>query len=40
VEMYTNLCKWKMKPVEIILRMEEGRIKENDRCVEFNYSIL
>jgi hypothetical protein len=30
----------KMRPVETILGMGEGRIKENDGGGEFNYDIL
>jgi hypothetical protein len=29
-----------MRPVEIILRMRRGRIKDNDRSGEFNKDIL
>jgi hypothetical protein len=35
--MYVN---GKMRPVETILGMGEGRIKDNDGGGEFNYDIL
>jgi hypothetical protein len=35
--MYEN---GKMRPVDTILRMNEGKIKENDGGCEFNYNIL
>jgi hypothetical protein len=38
--LYTRVCKWKNETVEIIPRMGDGRIKENDGGGEFNYDIL
>jgi hypothetical protein len=32
----THVSKWKMRPVETILRMVEGGIRENDGGSEFN----
>jgi hypothetical protein len=38
--MYSGMKIEKMRPVETILRMREGRIKENDGGGEFSYDIL
>jgi hypothetical protein len=37
---YTSIQMEKLKPVETVLGMEEGKIKENDGGGEFKYDIL